>query len=226
MEPQQAPLEAPAPRGPGPQTPRPGREAQPQPGGQATGAGQDAGRALRADARRNRARILQAAFEAFAAEGLSVPVAEIARRAGVGTGTVSRHFPTKESLFEAIMLDRAGHLAGQARRLTVAADPGEAFFEFFAMVIAEGAANRGIAEVLAGAGFDLDATARRTGLDLIGALNELLARAQRAGAVRDDIDTADVKALITGCLARTPDATDPAARDRMISITRQGLQNA
>jgi AcrR family transcriptional regulator len=189
-------------------------------------AGPGTGRPLRADARRNRARILQVAFEAFAAEGLSVPVAEIARRAGVGTGTVSRHFPTKESLFEAILLDRAEHLAGQAERLAAAGDPGDAFFDFFSLVIAEGAANRGMAEALAGAGFDLDATTRRTGLDMMGALDELLAHAQRAGAVRGDIDVADVKALITGCLARTPAAADPAARDRIISIIRQGLRKA
>ena len=71
---------------------------------------------MRADAERNRARILEAAFEAFAAAGLSVPVHEIARRAGVGTGTVSRHFPTKESLFEAIICHRAAQLDGPGAR--------------------------------------------------------------------------------------------------------------
>ena len=64
-------------------------------------ASRDAGpdRPLRADARRNRQRVLEVAFAVFAAEGLAVPVHEIARRAGVGTGTVSRHSPTKEALF-------------------------------------------------------------------------------------------------------------------------------
>jgi AcrR family transcriptional regulator len=137
---------------------------------------------------------------------------------------VSRHFPTKEALFEAILLTRAGWLVDQAARLARSCDPGSAFFEFFSLVIAEGAANRGMAEALAGAGFNLDATAGRDGLGVIGALNDLLIRAQRGGAVRGDIDTADVKALITGCLARTPGTADPAARDRMISIARQGLQ--
>lgn len=193
---------------------------------EAGGADGDAVRPLRADARRNRARILEVAFEAFAAKGLSVPVQEIARRAGVGTGTVSRHFPTKESLFEAILLSRAAGLADAAARLARSHDPGAAFFEFFSLVIAEGAANRGMAEALAGGGFDLDAAAGRGGLDVLGALGALLARAQRAGGVRDDIDAADVKALITGCLARVPTPADPAARDRMISIARRGLVNA
>jgi AcrR family transcriptional regulator len=185
--------------------------------------GRDTGRPLRADARRNRALILEVASEAFASDGLSVPVQEIARRAGVGTGTVSRHFPTKEALFEAILLSRVGWLADQAARLARCDDPGAAFFEFFSLVIAEGAANRGVAEALAGAGFDLDETARREGIDVMGALSSLLARAQSAGSVRGDVDAADVKALITGCLARTPSAADPAARDRMISVVRQGL---
>jgi AcrR family transcriptional regulator len=66
------------------------------------------GSGLRADARRNRARVLEAAAQVFAAEGLSVPVHEIARRAGVGTGTVSRHFPAKEDLYEAGYLGRDG----------------------------------------------------------------------------------------------------------------------
>lgn len=182
------------------------------------------GRPLRADARRNRARILEVAFEAFAAEGLSVPVQEIARRAGVGTGTVSRNFPTKEALFEAILLSRVSWLAEQAAQLAGGSDPGTSFFAFFSLVVAEGAANLGMAEAIAGAGFDLDAAARRGGVDVMGTLGSLLARAQRAGAVRDDVELADVKALIAGCLARTPAAADPAAQDRMISIVRQGLR--
>ena len=60
-------------------------------------------RPLRADAARNRARVLEVAYETFAAEGLSVPIDEIARRAGVGAGTVYRHFPTKEDLFRAVV---------------------------------------------------------------------------------------------------------------------------
>jgi AcrR family transcriptional regulator len=176
---------------------------------------------LRADARRNRARILAVAVQAFATEGLSVPVQEIARRAGVGTGTVSRHFPTKEALFEAILLSRAGQLTEEATALLDDAEPGAAFFSFFSKLIGEGAANLGLAEALTGAGYDLDAAARRDGVDPMTALDRLLGRAQRAGAVRPDVDVADVKALIGGCLAR---AGDPAALDRMVAVARQGLQ--
>ncbi len=183
--------------------------------------GQAAEPRLRADARRNRARILAVAVQAFATEGLSVPVQEIARRAGVGTGTVSRHFPTKEALFEAILLSRAGQLSEEATALLSDTDPGAAFFGFFSRLIGEGAANLGLAEALTGAGYDLDEAARRDGVDPMTALARLLDRAQRAGAVRPDVDVADVKALIGGCLTR---AGDPAALDRMVAVARQGLQ--
>lgn len=184
----------------------------------------EAVRPLRADARRNRDRILQVAFETFAAEGLAVPVHEIARRAGVGTGTVSRHFPTKESLFEAIILSRVGRLTEQAARLASSDDPGAAFFEFFDMLIAEGMADLGMADALAGECYDLESVVKSRGIDLMGAISDLLVRAQQAGAVRADADAADVKALLVACLARTPPGTDPAARDRMAAIAAQGLR--
>jgi AcrR family transcriptional regulator len=183
------------------------------------------GRPLRADARRNRQRVLEVAFAVFAAEGLAVPVHEIARRAGVGTGTVSRHFPTKEALFQAVFLDRVGRLADRARSLAAAADPGGAFMEFFALLVAAGAANRGLAEALAGAGFDLNAAASEPEHDIMTALSDLLVRGQAAGALRDDIEIADVKALLKGCLARERDAVaDATARDRMIAVVSKGLR--
>jgi AcrR family transcriptional regulator len=181
-------------------------------------------RAQRADAQRNRARVLEVAAEVFATEGLSVPVHEIARRAGVGTGTVSRHFPTKEELFAAILLDRMAALADRADALA-GAEPGEAFFEFFATVIRTGAAHRGLAEALAGAGYDIEAAGAQGGHDVSRRLRELLVRAQAAGAVRADVDYPDVKALMTGCLARDG-SRDPAALDRVIAVIGQGLRAA
>jgi AcrR family transcriptional regulator len=178
---------------------------------------------MRADARRNRARVLEVAFEAFATKGLGVPIREIARCAGVGTGTVSRHFPTKEALFEAILRSRIERLVDQARVLAGGEDAGEAFFQFFAAIVREGATNRAIAEALAGTGFDIDAAASTSEHDVMGKLGELLVRAKRAGAVRADVDIADVKALIVGCLARP---ADPAALERMIAIVREGLRPA
>jgi AcrR family transcriptional regulator len=81
-------------------------------------------RTLRADARRNRARLLQVAAEAFATGGLSVPLDEIARRAGLGPGTLYRHFPTKQALLEAVVNDRLQTLVDAARALRHADDAG------------------------------------------------------------------------------------------------------
>jgi AcrR family transcriptional regulator len=177
---------------------------------------------MRSDARRNRERVIAAAVDAFAAEGLGVPVHEIARRAGVGTGTVSRHFPTKQALYEAIVLDRVSQLVMHARTVAETREPGDAFFAFFGYMVTEGATNQGLAQALAGAGFDAEAAASGADDDVMAALRDLLVRAQQAGQVRDDVDVADVKALIVACLAR-PD-TDPDARTRMISITTAGLR--
>ena len=181
-------------------------------------------RPLRADAQRNRARVLEVAAETFAAEGLSVPVHEIARRAGVGTGTVSRHFPTKESLFQAILLDRMEQLVRQAAESAESEGAEEGFFAFFALMVGEGAANRGMVDALAGAGFDFGAVAAESKYDVMGAWRKLLEGAQRAGAIRADADIADVKALLAGCLDRERGAVDPVARARMLAIVREGLR--
>jgi AcrR family transcriptional regulator len=181
-------------------------------------------RPRRADASRNRARILEVAARIFAEEGLAVPIHEIARRAGVGVGTVGRHFPTKEALFEAIVLERARLIAGSAGNLEAAADPATAFFRYFAGMVAEGAINRGLAQAFGGVGFDMGAAAKRGGYDILGTLERLLEAAQAAGAVRADVDVADVKAFMIGCLSRESAGVDPAARDRMIAVICDGMR--
>jgi AcrR family transcriptional regulator len=180
-------------------------------------------RPLRADARRNRQRVLDVAAEAFTAEGPGVSVHEIARRAGVGTGTVSRHFPTKEALFQAIVLDRIEQCVSTARTLAGSHEPGDAFLAYFAFLVEKGAVDRLLADALVGGGFDIEAAAARSAYDIAGVQHELLVAAQKAGTVRPDVDIADVQALIAGCLARERDQADPAARRRMIAIARDGL---
>jgi AcrR family transcriptional regulator len=180
--------------------------------------------AQRADARRNRARILDVAFSAFAREGLGVSIQEIARRTGVSTGTVSRHFPTKDDLFTAIILDRAGRLVATARALAQSESPGAAFYQFIEVMALEGTENQGMAEALAGAGFDVKAAAAGADQDLVGAWNELLTRAQAAGEVRADVTIDDVKALIIGCAIRGDPDPGQAAVHRMLSVITAGLQ--
>jgi AcrR family transcriptional regulator len=181
-------------------------------------------RPLRADARRNRQRVLEVAAAAFTSEGLGVSVHEIARRAGVGTGTVSRHFPTKDVLFQAIVLDRIERCVTTARTLAETREPGAAFFAYFTFMVDEGAVDHGLADALVGGGFDIEAAAARSEHDIMGALHQLLTAAQQAGSIRADVDAADVKALVAGCLARERGHADQAARQRMIAIACNGLR--
>src|ERR1700674_2193042 len=90
---------------------------------------------MRADARRNRARVLDAAEAIFADRGTSASTEEIAVRAGVGIGTLFRHFPTKEALLEAILMERVARLGEVARSLATAADPGAALFGLFGRMV-------------------------------------------------------------------------------------------
>src|SRR5918911_4008434 len=94
-------------------------------------------RPLRADAARNRARVLEVAYDTFAADGLSVPIDEIARRAGVGAGTVYRHFPTKEDLYRAVVDDRLRTIVDSGRALLGAGDSGAALFTFLRSMVLE-----------------------------------------------------------------------------------------
>ena len=165
-------------------------------------------RPLRADAQRNRARILEAAEEVFAAEGIEVPVDLIAEKAGVGVGTLYRHFPTKEKLCEAILLDRLSALTVDARALADAEDPAAAFFGFLEHVVEEGAAKRDLMVAVMGAGVEFEEAAAEVKDGLREAIGVLLQRAQAVGAVRPDVTADD------GGLARRRDLPGGGARRR------------
>ncbi|MET0235100.1 MAG: TetR/AcrR family transcriptional regulator [Kibdelosporangium sp.] len=157
-------------------------------------------RPLRADAARNRARVLQVAYETFAAEGLAVPIDEIARRAGVGAGTVYRHFPTKESLFYAIVADRMGNVIETARAMAVA-EPGTALYTFLWHMVEEAARDQGLVDALAGTGIDLGTALPDGEREFMQELAELVTRGQQAGTVRSDVDAKDIKTLLVGLQA-------------------------
>ena len=180
-------------------------------------------RKLRSDAARNRARLLDVAYEAFAAEGVAVPIDEIARRAGVGAGTVYRHFPTKEALFQAIVANRMEQLVEHAHELTGEQGPGDALFAFLATMVAEGAKDQGLVDALAGVGVDFTQVAKGVEQRFLDALAGLLARAQQAGAVRSDVDVRDVKTLLVGCQAMQSYSGDADVTERLLTIIRDGL---
>jgi AcrR family transcriptional regulator len=165
--------------------------------------------------------VLTAAREAFAESGFGVPLDVIAERAGVGPGTVYRHFPTKEALFEAVTLERVRDLVAVARAGAQSADPGAALDGFLARLADEAAAKRDLPDALGGAGAAAVALART---ELHAALDDLLARAREAGAVRPGIGAPELLALLKGLLQAMQESADPDLPARLVAVVRDGLR--
>ena len=180
-------------------------------------------RPLRADAQRNRARILEAAETVFAVEGIEVPVDLIAEKAGVGVGTLYRHFPTKEKLCQAVLLERLSELALDAQGLADADDPKAAFFGFLTHAVEEGAAKRDLIAAVMGSGLEQDEASMAVKDDLNDAIGVLLQRAQAVGAVRPDVKPDAVLALIGAtCQAGAHSVAAPALD--LLTIVCDGLR--
>jgi AcrR family transcriptional regulator len=183
-------------------------------------------RPLRADARRNRQRVLEVAEATFADEGLDVPIDEIARRAGFGVGTLYRHFPTKEALFSAIVIGRIERATAHALELARVDKPGDVFFEFLSYLVDQGTMKKDFVDALAGAGVDLSRLATRPKRAFRAALAKLLSRAQAAGAVRKDATVDDVVGLIIGLFtAIERQSLARRARARLFAIVCDGLRS-
>lgn len=177
---------------------------------------------MRADALRNRLRILEAAETVFAEGGTAAPIDDVAARAGVGVGTVYRHFPTKRALLEAIVRHHVDALVDAAAG---AEDDPEAFFQFIEQMVSVAGSHRELAEELMVVGegseealaFKADLTER-----LDQRLACLLAVAQRSGAVRADVTVEDVHALIGGtCVVAGIGGSSP---ERLAAIIADGLR--
>jgi len=182
-----------------------------------------AARPLRADAQRNRARILEAAEVVFAAEGIEVPVDTIAEKAGVGVGTLYRHFPTKEKLCEAILMDRLSDLTLDAQALADAPDPATAFFGFLEHIVEQGAAKRDLLVAVAGAGLEFEQAAADVKDGLREAIGVLLRRAQSTGAVRPDVTAATVMSLV-GATCQAAAHADASPAGDLLGIVCDGLR--
>lgn len=179
-------------------------------------------RPLRADAARNRARVLEVAYQTFADEGLSVPIDEIARRAGVGAGTVYRHFPTKDDLYRAVIEDRLETVMGAGRVCLASDAPGDALFDFLRSMVRWGETDQGLVDALAGLGIDVHALVPDVEEEFLALLGELLAAAQGAGAVRADVTASDVKTLLVAANAAQRYSADAA--DRVVELMMDGLR--
>ncbi len=187
--------------------------------------GEDGPAPMRADARRNRAQILEAAQAVFSEHGVGVPIDEVARRAGVGVGTLYRHFPTKETLFEAVIRQHIERLTEEGRVLLDSDQPGRAFFAFLGMLTEEASAKRALIDALSGAGINLKATTSPLKVEFERVAGELLQRAQQAGQVRSDVATADVFALVMGACMSAGEVSE-CSGERMVAIVCDGLRSA
>jgi len=179
-------------------------------------------RPMRADARRNRALLVDAAESLFAAKGNALSTEDVARAAGVGIGTLFRHFPTKEALLEALYHHRLEHTAELARNLADADDPGKAFFTFLTEAVNGAGTKIALADALAEAGVDVQA--RPASLGLGAALGTLLTRAQRAGAVRPDIGLPELTAVLVGASRAAQHTAAPAVRAHAVTVILDGLR--
>jgi AcrR family transcriptional regulator len=159
-------------------------------------------RRLRADAERNRRRVLDAAEALFRERGLDVSVAEIAQRAGVGRGTLFRNFPSKEALIVAIVRERMLAMAGRGRALLGETDPGGAVFTFLEEMAGAQQVDRALAEAVADV-LLANPDIRAAHVEVIESLGALLSRAQEAGAVRRDVSALDVLMLMKGVCQAT-----------------------
>jgi AcrR family transcriptional regulator len=185
---------------------------------------------LRADARRNRDELLDVARQVIAEEGVDASLRDIARRAGVGIGTLYRHFPTREALLAAIIGEGVRRMSANATELSRAKPPGEALEAWLADVAGRIGPYRGLAGsmlvAVTGEGAE-DSALRATCADMMDAGRGLFARAQAAGAVRSDVTWDDVftaVAAISGIASQSGKAGKDAVT-RVLAVYLDGLRN-
>ena len=183
-----------------------------------------ASRPLRADAERNRARILETAAELFAEKGVNASIDDIAAAAGVGIGTIYRRFPDREALIEALFEEKIATIAQRARDALAMDDPWEGFVTFMRGSAREQAMNRGLKDVLLSPdrGRERVAAIRDT---IRPIARQLLQRAQEAGAVRDDLRDFDMPMmqLAVGLIADQSRDVAPEYYERILTLLMDGL---
>jgi AcrR family transcriptional regulator len=178
-------------------------------------------RPKRADARRNYEKVLAAAREAFAEGGESTALEAIARRAGVGIGTLYRHFPNRQALVEALYVDEVEEVCRSAAELD-GAEPWEALSGWFERFIGYIATKQALVHELLNY-LDRDAQLFKVcRASLFEAGDPLLRRAQEAGVVRPDVDIADVMQMVMG-IAKIP-AGDAAQNQHILRVALDGLR--
>jgi AcrR family transcriptional regulator len=181
-------------------------------------------RKLRADAARNRQRVLAAAAEVFAERGLDVSLDEVAQAAGEGVGTLYRRFPDKQALVDALFEDKVEHMVVLAREAEAFEDPWEGFVYFMEQALERQVRNRGLREVLLRSEF-VCAGAARTREAVAPILGGIIERAQASGKLRPDVVVNDVPMLVTmlGAVSDYVGPNDPELWQRYMVLILDGL---
>ncbi|MFJ3301528.1 TetR/AcrR family transcriptional regulator [Streptomyces sp. NPDC086549] len=183
-------------------------------------------RPMRADARRNYERLLKVAAEAFAEHGENASLDDIAKRAGVGSGTLYRHFPNRQALLEAAYVDRIEALAARADELARELPPGEALVEWLHELALGTIEVRGLKSLLGSAVTDgSSAAVTACGTSVKGAAARLVEAAQAEGTLRADVEPVDVLRLTHG-VATASELADGQGRQirRYLSLLLEGLR--
>jgi AcrR family transcriptional regulator len=178
----------------------------------------------RADSARNRQLLIDAGKAGFSEVGLNVSLEEIARRAGVGIGTLYRHFPTREDVVEAVYRREVEQLAQAVPRLLETLPPGEALHKWMHLFVDYIATKRLIAPSLAAAA-SRGSSLHASSVELItGAITTLVKRAVASGDVRKDIDPSDLLRALVGVSYGNPDVGWQASARRLVDILMDGLR--
>jgi AcrR family transcriptional regulator len=177
---------------------------------------------LRADARQNHARLIAAATTAFADKGADAPLEDIARRAGVGIGTLYRHFPTRLDLQAAVFRSQVSTVCGQGDALIETALPEQAFAGWIRALAAYLVTKRGLSHALIEAVGVESELISSCWMAMRETTERLLANGQRAGVIRTDVNATDVMRLVHGVAVSSEKAPDRA--DMLLSVMLDGLR--
>ena len=182
------------------------------------------GRGTRRDSVRNRARLVDAAREVFAERGFDATLDDVARHAGLGTGTAYRHFPNKRALAAEVLAGATEQIVLDARAALEIADPWPALVEFFQRNAERQARDRGLYQALTGQGDD--EVQARIWPEIVAAVTELFRRAHRAGAVRADAEPQDIAAIfaLLGPAFEMSRTVSPALWQRYLALILDGLR--
>jgi AcrR family transcriptional regulator len=186
-----------------------------------------AGRPRRADARRNYGQLVEQARMAFAASGVDASLDEIARRAGVASGTLYRHFPTRLDLIEAVLAEQIAELISLGRELLTADDELGALSTWLRAAVVHALTYRGLAAAVMNSALDRDnrlVSTWHAEMFAVGAA--LLARGRQSGVVAADADDADVLKMVGAIAWAAQDTPDSSAQaDRLLALLMNGLRH-